>query len=108
MELRPAHLKNESAVQHTERHIFLRRGNETQEALRQQSPHMVHEQQQLVAEVEAQVNLVRHQMKPEQRTSLRTFESVSQESDVACKVAQHLRGDNHRSEKAALFPGEKS
>ena len=48
MELRPAHLKNESAVQHTERHIFLRRGNETQEALRQQNPHMVHEQPELV------------------------------------------------------------
>ena len=52
-QLKQAQLDNESAVQHRERYIFLRRGNEAQEILRQQRAHIFHEQHQLVEEIEA-------------------------------------------------------
>ena len=72
----------------------------------QQRAHMVHEQHQLVDEGEAQTHCVRHRMESEHRASFRILESVSKERDLVRQEALHLHDNYHRSEQAALLPGE--
>ena len=69
LELRQAQLDNESAIQHKERKMFLRLGDEAQDKLRQQKAHRVHEQHQLVEEGEARIHFNRHQVESEQRAA---------------------------------------
>ena len=108
LELRQAQLNNETAVRHSERTMFFRVGNETQEAPRQQRAHMVHEQHQLVEEGEAHRNVARHHMESEQRASLRILESVPQECDPTLFVRRpNIFANNyHRAEQAALLSRE--
>ena len=103
LELRQAQLKNASAsaMLNRERHIFLRHGNDAQEALRQQRTHMVHEQRHFVEEGEDQTNFVRHQIASEQRASSRIFESVSQDRDFHRQEAQNVHDIRRRSESTA-------
>ena len=78
LELRQAQLANVSAIQHYERKMFLRLGDETQDKLRQQKAHAVHEQHQLAEEGEARIHFDRQQVESEQRAALRILESVLQ------------------------------
>ena len=69
LELRQAQLANVSAIQHNERKMFLRLGDETQDKLRQQKAHRVHEQHQLAEEGEARIHFDRQQVESEQRAA---------------------------------------
>ena len=85
--------------------MFLRLGDETQDELRQQKAHAVHEQHQLAEEGEARIHFDRQQVESEQRAALRILESVSQDGDFVRQEAQRLRGNFHRSTQAAQLQG---
>ena len=61
-ELRQAQLNNESVVQFRERNIFLRGCNDAQDALRQQTACVLHEQNRLIPGGDDQMDFVRHHM----------------------------------------------
>ena len=52
---------------------------------------MLREQNQLVQEGEAQINVVHHQMESEQRAFLMILETVSQDREVVCQEEQNFR-----------------
>ena len=80
---------------------FFRLGNEAQDGLRQKRAHMVHEQNRIVPEREAQIQFVRYQMESEQRTTVRILESVSQDRDTVRHETQQIWEADQRSESAA-------
>ena len=102
MELRQAQLSNESAVQH----IFLRLGNEAQEALRQRRAHMCTSK--ISSFKKEKHKSMSFGMVSEERASLRILESVSREPDLVRQEAQQLRENYHRSEQAALLSREEA
>ena len=101
LEVRQATCHNQPTMQHRERDILLRLGEEAQDALWQQRAYMVHEQHHFVEEGEAAIHVIRYQMESEQRASLRILESVSQDRDFVRQKAQHLR-DKRRDGKETM------
>ena len=87
-------------MQHRERDVLLRLGNQAQDALGQQRTHMAHERHQLVQGGEAQLNFVRHPMKSEQRASW------SHRHVTLLARRQHLLDNDHRSEQTAQLNRE--
>ena len=75
LELRESQFNNESTIQQRERDILFRLGDGSQDALRQQRTHTVHEQNQLVQEGEAQIDFCLRQMESQQRATLRNLKT---------------------------------